>query len=40
MKNYDKDGDTGYILEVDAEYPKNLLNLHGDLPFLAERKNI
>ena len=22
------------------EYPKNILNLHGDLPFLAEGKNI
>ena len=39
-KNYDEDSDKGYILEVDVEYPKNLLNLHGDLPFLAERKKI
>ena len=30
----------GYILEVDVEYPKYLLNLLSDLPFLAERKNI
>ena len=29
-----------YILEVDVEYPKNLFNLHKDLPFLAERKKI
>ena len=27
-------------VEVDAEYPKNLLNLHGDLPFLAKRNKI
>ena len=40
MKNYDEDSDKGYILQVDVEYPKNLLNLHGDLPFLAERKKI
>ena len=40
IKNYDEDSDKGYILEVDVEYPKNLLNLHGDLPFLAQRKKI
>ena len=40
IKNYDVNSNKGYILEVDIEYPKNLLNLHGDLPFLAERKNI
>ena len=40
IKNYDEDSDKGYILEVDFEYPKNLFNLHGDLPFLAERKKI
>ena len=40
IKNYDEDSDKGYILKVDAEYPKNLRNLHGDLSFLAERKKI
>ena len=40
IKNYDEDSDKGYTLEVDVEYPKNLLNLYGDLPFLAERKKI
>ena len=40
IKNYDEDSDKGYILKVNAEYPKNLCNLHGDLPFLAERKKI
>ena len=35
--NYDQYRDKGYNLEVDVEYPKNLLNVHGDLPFLAER---
>ena len=37
IKNYDKDGDKGYILEVDVEYPKDLHGLHSDLPFLSER---
>ena len=36
IKNYDK----GYILEVDVKYPKNLYNLHSDLPFLPERMKI
>ena len=37
IKNYDKDSDKGYILEVDAKYPKNL---HSDLSFLPERMKI
>ena len=37
IKNYDQCSDKGYNLEVDVEYPKNLLNVHGDLPFLAEK---
>ena len=37
IKNYDEDSNKGYFLEVDVEYPKNLLNLHGDIPFLPER---
>ena len=36
IKNYDEDSDKGYILEVDAEYPKNLSHLHSDLRFLSE----
>ena len=39
IKNYDKNIDKGYILEVDVEYPKNL-HLHSDLPFLPERMKI
>ena len=38
IKNYYEDRNKVYILEVDVEYPKNLLNLHSDLPFLPERK--
>ena len=40
IKNYDENINKGYILEVDVEYPKNLFNLHRDLPFLPERKKI
>ena len=40
IKKYDENSNKGYILEVIVEYPKNLINLHGDLPFLTERKKI
>ena len=40
IKNYDENINKGQILEVDVEYPKNLFNLHSDLPFLPERKRI
>ena len=40
IKKYDEDSDKGYILEVDVEYPKNLHDLHSDLPFLLERMKI
>ena len=36
-KNYDEDSNKGYILEVDVKYPKSVLNLHSNLPFLPER---
>ena len=40
IKNYNDDSDKGYILEADVEYPKNLHDLHSDLPFLLERMKI
>ena len=40
IKNYDGDRDKGYILEVDVKHPKNLHDLHSDLPFLPERMEI
>ena len=40
IKNYNEDSDKRYILEEDIECPKNLHNLHDDLPFLPERMKI
>ena len=31
---------TGYLLELNIEYPKMLFNSHKDLPFLPERKKV
>ena len=39
-KNNEK-SEAGYVFEVDVKYPeKNNGELHGDLPFLPERKKI
>ena len=40
IKNYDEESYIGHIFEVDFEYPKNLYDLYGDLPFLPERMKI
>jgi len=35
--NFDKDGDIGYILEVDLKYPRHLHDKHNDFPLAAEK---
>ena len=40
IKNYDDNSSTGALLKVDIEYPKELHNLHKDLPFLYERRKL
>ena len=39
-KKYDDNSSTGYFLEVDIDYSKELFNFHKDLPFLPKRKNV
>ena len=40
IKNYNKNNNKGYILEVDVKYLKRLYELHSDLPILPERTKI
>ena len=40
IKNYNENSNTGYFLEVDIDYPKKLLDLHKDLPFLPKSKKV
>ena len=40
IKNYKENGNMGYFLEVDIDYPKELFNRHKDLPFLAESEKV
>ena len=40
IKNYDENSNTGYILEVDIEYPVELFTKHKVLQFLSERMKI
>ena len=40
IKNYDEEGDVGYLLVVDIEYPKPFRMLHSDLPCLPEKMRI
>ena len=40
IKNYNENSDTGYLLLVDVNYPKDLYEKHKDLPFLPEKFKI
>ena len=40
IKNYDEEGDVGYLRVVDIEHPKTLRMSHIDLPFLPEKTKI
>ena len=40
VMKYSDDEDTGYILEVDLDYPKELHDLHKDYPFAPEIMSI
>ena len=40
IKNYGENSNKAYFLEVNVECPKNLFDLHKDLPFLPKRKTI
>ena len=40
IKNYNEENDGRYFLEVDAQYPKKLHELHNDLIFLPERMKL
>ena len=36
IKSYNGNCDDGYFLEVDVQYPKNLHDLHNEVPLLLE----
>ena len=40
IKNYNKESDEGYFLEVDVLYLEKLHQVQNDLPFLSERMKI
>ena len=40
IRKYDNDSDIRFILKVHIEYPKELHDLHRDLPFLSEKMKI
>ena len=40
IKNYNKESDKGYFLEVNVQYLEKLHELYNDFPFLPERMEI
>ena len=40
MKDYNKESDEGYFLEVDVQYLKKLYDFHNDLLFPHEKMEI
>ena len=40
IRNSDENSNEGYILDVTIDYPKDLHDLHSDLPFLPEKMRI
>ena len=40
IRNHYENSNKGYILEVTIDHPKDLHDLHSDLPFLQERMKI
>ena len=40
IKSYDEKSSTGYMFDVDIDYPKNLHNHHSDLPFSPPKMKI
>ena len=37
IEGYYQNSNTGYVLEVDVNYPQELYDIHSDMPFLPER---
>ena len=40
LKKYNEESDEGHFLEVDVQYPEIISEIHSDLPFLPEKKNL
>ena len=40
IKSYDEEGDVGYLLVADVEYPIKFRMLHSDLPFLPDKMKV